>query len=217
MRVSFKNHALGIVTAVAILLSTGCAMDPRHAHEEWKLPKKEAAESAMIIGRIAMPDNKEENPDSRYLLLYDVVFFNTAKTGYFCHGNMPCGEKAFTMYNGYFVVPNLKPGKYYFQGFATGNVFNSLPEDALIELKPGQILYLGSFDYLEGGHNGVKSFIGLNGSYSLRPNKKPTEVEMLQWLYGASNGSGWEPVISKRIKVLGGKTMASSTPVNTSK
>lgn len=218
MKYSIAKRALGGALVMLFLLNAGCASDPRYSEDEFQLPKKESAESAMIIGRIALPDNKEENPEGRYLWLFRVVFQNPERGVYGCGGTMPCGERAYTMYNSYFVVPNLKPGKYYFRGFATGNVYNSLPfdKDKAIELKPGQILFLGSFDYLEGEHNGAKRFFGLNGSYSLRPAKNPGELQMLQWLHGTSSGSGWESSIANRIKTLGGKVVAetkqSATP-----
>jgi hypothetical protein len=171
MGFSILSRAFGVTLALSTLLIAGCAMDPRYSEDEWKLPKKGDAESAMIIGRIALPENKKENPDGRYLWLYSVVFVKEGG-GYICGGTMPCGEKAYTMYNSYFVVPNLKPGvKYYFRGFATGDVFNTLPiePDKPIVLKPGQILFIGSHDYLDGKNNGAKLFFGMAGSYSLRP------------------------------------------------
>ena len=209
MGFSKVSRAFGITLALATLLSAGCATDPRYSQDEWKLPKMENTESAMIIGRIALPENKKENPDGRYLWLYSVVFGKQGG-GYICGGTMPCGEKAYTMYNSYFVVPNLKPGKYYFRGFATGDVFNTLPIDAdkAIELNPGQILFIGSYDYIDNKNSGLKLALGMPGSYSLRPNNKPSELETLQWLYGRSSGSGWESSIGNRIKALGGKVVA---------
>ena len=157
----------------------------------------------MIIGRIGVP------PDEGNLWLYSVVFVKEGG-GYICGGTMPCGEEAYAMYNNYFVVPNLKPGvKYYFQGFATGRVFNKLPVDydKPIVLKPGQILFVGSHDYI----NGKAGFLG-PGSFSLQPSNKPSELETLQWLYGRASGSGWESSIGNRIKSLGGKSAATQRP-----
>lgn len=218
MSFSILSRVFGVALALSTLLSAGCATDPRYSEDEWKLPRKENAESAMIIGRIALPENKKENPDERYLWLFSVVF--AKKEGaYFCGGTMPCGEKAYTMYNGYFVVPNIKPGKYYFRGFATGNVFNRIPvdRDKPIELKPGQILFVGSHDYIDGKNNRTKLILGMDGSFNLRPNNKPSELETLQWLYGRSSGSGWESSIGNRIKVLGGKVAVQHSSVPSAK
>lgn len=204
MGFSTVSRTFAAALALSTLLIAGCGtFDPRYSEDESNLPKKEAADSAMIIGRIAMPEDKKENPDELYLYLFSVVFTKEGG-GYICRGTMPCGEEAFTMYNNYFVVPNLKPGvKYYFQGFATGRVWNSLPVDydKPIVLRPGQILFVGGHDYIDGG----SGFFG-PGSFNLRPNKKPTELEALQWLYGRSGGSGWESTIASRIKALGGRS-----------
>lgn len=206
MGFSVVGRTFAAALALSVLTIAGCGtFDPRHSEDEWNLPTRENTDSAMIIGRIAMPEDKKENPDELYLNLFSVVFTKEGG-GYICGGTMPCGEEAFTMYNSYFVVPNLKPGvKYYFQGFATGRVWNSLPVDydKPIVLKPGQILFVGGHDYLDGGNK----LFG-PGAFSLRPNKKPTELEALQWLYGRSSGSGWEAVIGNRIKALGGKVAA---------
>lgn len=210
------SRAFAAALALSTLLIGGCGtFDPRHSEDEWTLPMREAADSAMIMGRIGMPEDKKENPDELSLNLFSVVFTKEGG-GYICGGTMACGEDVYTMYNGYFVVPNLKPGvHYFFNGFATGSVWNSLPVDydKPIVLKPGQILFVGGHDYIDGGNG----FFG-PGSFSLRPNKKPTELEALQWLYGRSGDSGWESTIAKRIKTLGGKVAtAQKAPVPAAK
>lgn len=191
-----------VVCLMFIIISTisGCASYPNP--ETWKLPAKEDAGSAMFIGRIALPDNKQENPEGRVLLLGAVDFRERSRAVYF--GN---GEDSFVMSNNYFVVPNIKPGKYHLAGFKTGKVYNTLPlhDKDLIEIKPGQIKFVGSYDYLDIKQSVLGEMIGLAGSYNLRKAKKPTELEMLQWLNRIDDGSGWEPVIKKRIRELGGK------------
>jgi len=198
MGFSIASRAFGVTLAVSTLLLAGCGTaDPRPSGDDWALPKKEQADAAMIIGRIGMP------PGDKDLELYGVVFVKEGG-GYIC-GGTPCGEKAFAI-NDYFVVPHLKPGvKYYFQGFSTARVWHSLPVDydKPIVLKPGQILFVGSHDYVKG----KAGFLG-PGSFGLQASNKPSELDMLQWLYGRSAGSGWEPIIANRIKALGGKVAA---------
>jgi len=161
----------------------------------------------MIIGRIELPNNKEENPDGNHLYLNSVVVQSWGKV-YFHGGTMPGGEDNFIMNDtNYFVVPNIKPGKYYLSGFVTGDTYNSLPhkdEDA-IEIKPGQIKFIGSLDYLGEKQGTFSKLAGLPGSYKLRPAKHPTELEMLQWLKRVGAGSGWEPAIKRWIQDVGGK------------
>lgn len=214
MGFSILGRLFGAALALSTLLVAGCGtFDPRLSEDKWILPKRDNAESAMIIGRIAMPENKEENPKDLELLLFDAVFVKEGG-GYIC-GGVPCGEKSYAMYNNYFVVPNLKPGvKYHFQGFVTNRIWNGLPVDynKPIVLKPGQILFIGSYDYLDG----PSKFFG-PGSFNIRPNKKPTELEALQWVYTRSGGSGWESTISNRIKALSGNIVAQQPAVPATK
>jgi hypothetical protein len=203
MGFSIASRAFRVTLALSTLLLAGCGTaDPRPSADDWELPKKGQVDSAMIIGRIGMPPGDED------LRLFGVVFTKEGG-GYIC-GGMPCGEEAFAMPNNYFVVPSLKPGvKYYFQGFSTARAWHSLPVDydKPIVLKPGQILFVGSHDYVKG----KSGFFG-PGSFSLQASNKPSELEILQWLHGRSSGSGWEPVIGNRIKVLGGKVGAAQQP-----
>lgn len=204
MALLFSKRAAWLTCVVAAMALTGCSS--ALIAEQWKLPKKENAESAMIIGRIELPDNKAENPDAYHLYLNSVVVQSRGRV-YFHGGYMPSGEDNFVMNDtNYFVVPNIKPGKYYLAGFVTGDTYNSLPhkdEDA-IEIKPGQIRFVGSLDYLEQKQGTFSKLVGLSGSYSLRPAKHPTELEMLQWLKRVGAGSGWESTIKRRIHELGG-------------
>lgn len=191
------------VVFILIIASAGCGT-VRYAADSWKLPPKKDPESAMIFGRIEMPDNKNENPGGKTLLLNDVNFNRKGRV-YAYMGNVPRGEKNFVMTNRYFVVPNIKPGLYNFAGFTTGNVYNSLKAN-FFEVKPGQLYFVGSYDYLDGTLSGMRMAFGLPGSYSLRASKSPSELEMLQWLSRASDGSGWEAAINQRIRELGGKS-----------
>src|SRR5512146_999802 len=201
----FGTTAIRLAMALILVpVMAGCGT-ARYPIESWKLPAREAPESAMIFGRIEMPSNKGENPEGLELLLNDVNFQRWGKV-YFHSGNVPRGEDSYVMTNKYFVIPNVAPGKYYFAGFQTGDVYNSLPysADKLIEIKPGQLLFIGSYDYLDGSMSGLRRFFGVPGSYDLRASKSPTELEMLQWLSRAGAGSGWEGSINRRIRELGG-------------
>lgn len=194
-----KRFAILTIYAAALSVFAGCGSTKPKA-ESWVLPKKESAESAMIIGHIDYPNNKKENPDNSSVYLSEVNFMTKDKTVYF--GN---GERNVELDNNYFVVPNLKPGKYYLVSFRTGKLFNQLPlydEKYLIELKPGQIKFFGSYDFLEYD----SSFLWAHSyKFDLRKTTKPSELEMFQWLKQVGAGSGWEPAIKKRIRELGGQ------------
>jgi len=69
----------------------------------------------------------------------------------------------------------------------------------MVEVKPGQITYYGSIDYIEGREGGMFR----HGTYDLRKVAKPNEREMLQWFYQYSAGTGWEPIRQKRLHALG--------------
>ncbi len=152
----------------------------------------------MIIGRLDYPDNKSENPKNNSLDIYNVDFWKDGKSVYF-NAN---GEPSITLNNNYFVVPNLQPGKYYFVGFKAGKNYYKLPrfdDKYMVEVKPGQIVYYGSIDYIDGREPGWFR----EGTYSLRKVAKPSEREMLQWFYQYSDGTGWDLIIKKRLQALG--------------
>src|SRR5512139_248565 len=101
----FKKFAILALYAAFLSIFAGCASTKPQA-ESWALPKKESADSAMLIGRIDYPNNKTENPENNKVYLSEVNFMKKDKV-YF--GN---GEPNIELDNNYFVVPNLKPGKY---------------------------------------------------------------------------------------------------------
>ena len=193
-----KKIVLAIGSIAALMLG-GCGGTPIFPSETWTLPAKEKPETAMLIGRLGLPDNKHLN-------LHWVTVQEWGKV-YFYSGQVPKGEPNFVMDNNYYVVPNLKPGKYYFAGFAARGGYNLFPanKEDFIDLKAGQVRFLGSFDYTEGSSNTLLEVLRVPGSFSLKAAKQPSELEMLRWLLRVGNGSGWEPAVKQRIKELGGK------------
>jgi hypothetical protein len=193
-----KISVLMVYVAVLSILS-GCGTS-RPKAESWVLPKKENANSAMLIGFFDYPNNKKENPANNKLYLLEVNFMTKDKNVYF--GN---GEANIALDNNYFVVPNLKPGKYYLVSFRAGKLFNQLPlydEKFAIDVKPGQIKFFGSYDFLEYD----RSFMWAHSySFNIRKTERPSELEILQWLNRAGAGTGWDPAIKKRIRELSGQ------------
>jgi hypothetical protein len=188
------------IGSVAALMLGGCGGTPIIPAESWTLPAKAKPETAMLIGRLGLPDNKHLN-------LQWVTVQEWGKM-YMYSGTVPKGETNFVMDNNYFVVPNLKPGKkYYFAGFAARGAYNSFPanKEDFIELKAGEVRFVGSFDYSEGSTNTLREVVRVPGTFSVKPAKQPSELEMLRWLLRVGNGSGWEPAVKQRIKQLGGK------------
>ena len=185
--------------AVAVLMLNGCGGPRIHSAEQWTLPTKKNPESAMFVGRIDLPDGKRLKLADVNLQLWGKVYFHS--------GNVPRGEKNYVMDNNYFVVPNVKPGKYWFAGFYAAGGYNRLPakKSEFIEIKPGEVKFLGSWDYHSGTLSGLRMSVGIPGSYGLTPAAKPSELDMMRWLARVGSGSGWEPAIRQRITELGGK------------
>ena len=194
-----NNKTLWVTMVMAALTLSGCGGPRLYPAEQWTLPAKTAPETAMFIGRIGLPDGK-------LLTLRDVTLQRWGKV-YFHAGTVPRGEKNFVMQNNYFVVPNVQPGKYWFAGFYAAGAYNGLPakKSEFIDIKAGEVKYVGSWDYYDGKLSTLRMSLGIPGSYGLKPAAKPSELEMLQWLARVDNGSGWEPAIRQRTKELGGK------------
>jgi len=196
-----RSVILGLGLIVAAILA-GCATLPDA--EKWSLPKKESAESGMIIGRIDRPNNKKENPTGEKLDLYSVDYWNLDQHSYFASS----GENNFVMDNRYFIIPNLKPGKYYLHGFLilskpyhVANYAESLTDKDIIEVRAGEIKFAGSFDYFENDRSFIEK-VKNTGTFGLRKAKHPAELGMFQWLSRVDAGSGWEAAIRKRLREL---------------
>lgn len=196
---NFSKSAFRVLVLVLATTLAACVSNP--SAETWKLPRKASADSAMIIGRLDISRDKSENPDGDPLYLQTVNFMRHGKIYYF-DGS---GEKNYVLDNNYFVVPNIKPGKYYFRGFLTVHGFNVVTDDSkvdeksLIEVKSGEIKFVGSFDYVK-LRRSFSEKIRNTGTFQLRRVNRPTEQEMLQWLNRIGMGSGWEPAIRNRLQ-----------------
>ena len=195
---------MSVVVLTALLF--GCSTYTKPYAEQWSLPKKANAGSGMIIGRIDFPDSKAENPENLTLKLRNVEFRNTAQAVSF--GNK--GEDNVILANNYFVVPNLKPGTYRFVSFYAGMYHGMRNAEIKIEVPPGKIKFVGSFDYVQYEPGTMRKVANAMSNYKqyefgLKKAPHPTELEMFQWLNRISAGSGWEPEIQKRIRELGGK------------
>jgi hypothetical protein len=108
------------------------------------------------------------------------------------------------------VVPNLKPGTYRIASFYAGMYHAMRKADIKVDVRPGQIKFVGSFDYVQYEPGTMRQIANVVSNYKqyefgLKKASHPTELEMFQWLNRVSAGSGWEPAIQKRIRELGGK------------
>ena len=71
--------------------------------------------------------------------------------------------------------------------------------DISFEVKPGEIKFIGSFDYVKNDRSVMES-IKNTGTFTLRRASHPTEQEMFQWLKRVGAGSGWESSINRHIQ-----------------
>ncbi len=193
------QRAMSVSALMAAIIVAGCAGPTTFPVESWRLPAKEGSDSAMFIGRIGKYGNDKQ------LILNYVAFQRWGKV-YFQAGNAPKGEQNFVMDNNYFVVPNVAPGQYFFNGFHAAGDYNMMPrrKEDLITIKPGEVKFVGSFDYVDGKSNTLRTVAGMPGTFGLRRAAKPTEMEMLRWLLRVGTGSGWAPAIKRRMRELGG-------------
>jgi hypothetical protein len=199
--VSMKKRSAWLLSMAIILWLTGCGTTKPVA-DSWSLPKKDGTDSGMIIGRLDFPVNKTENPEQLVLNLENIEFWNVTQVVRFGNAGVP----DHIMANNYFVVPNLKPGTYQFSSFRVGNTFHGLHAEKgfTYEVKPGEIKFIGSLDYIQYDQSLLQK-LGKKFNFNVKKAQKPTELEMLQWLNKTSTGSGWEPVIKKRMLELGGR------------
>lgn len=190
---SKSRYAMPLLLAIAVVLQ-GCAHGPS---KPWVMPAKKAPETAAIFGSIEMQGDK-------HLLLRNVNIMKKGKV-YGGMGRQALGEKTIVLGDNRFIAPNVPPGTYFVSGFDAGNVYHFIPPANItyFEVKPGQLKFIGSFWY-EGKSGGL---IG-PGSFSLKPAKTPSEMDMLRWLERISDGTGWEPSIAQRIRQLGGKPLS---------
>jgi len=191
----------GILCLVLAALFSGCSSTitkPNPA--KWQLPHKEDAKSGMIIGRLDVPANKTENPEGLTLLLGNVMLSDLGKSVHFG----PELQDPDIMSNNVFVFSNVKPGKYKMIAFYAGVNHGLYGESGFtVDVKPGQIKFLGSYDYIEHERTFFQR-MRKTGTFGLRKATHPTELEIFQWLNSIGQGSGWEPAIRERILELGG-------------
>jgi hypothetical protein len=110
-----------------------------------------------------------------------------------------------TYNNGNFFFENLTPGKYYLASFMSGNnafYFNYSgikDEDFLkkvaIDIKPGTVVYFGSYEV-----TGIERNFFKSDTFDIKRSKKPGRKTILKHLQKATKGTGWDKRFTKAIK-----------------
>ena len=171
-----------IITIIAAVLA-GCfgAAPIKHATDS----KRSAA-----YGNITLPDN---------LVITRVILY---KVGEVYAPPFKSPPQSHTYTNGNFFFVNLTPGKYYLASFMSGNnvfYFNyrglkdeEFLEKVALDIKPGSVSYLGSYQV-----TGIERNFFKSDTFEIKPSKKPAKVTILDHLKRAAKGTGWDKRFAK--------------------
>jgi len=105
--------------------------------------------------------------------------------------------KGHTYTNGNFFFENLQPGKYFLVGFMSGQeafYFNytgmekeEFINKVAIEVQPGAVTYLGSYEVTGIERNFIQS-----DTFDIKASETPTKNNILDHLQKAAKGTGWD-------------------------
>lgn len=171
-------------TAILVTLITGCSTGA--------IKPVTGPEAAAAYGHITMPAGDITN-----VMLYKVgevykPLFNPP-------------PRSHVYPNGDYFFENLEPGKYFLLGFMSGQeafYFNhkgiddpKFLKDFTIDVKPGSVTYLGSFEVTGIDRNFLRT-----DSFDIKRSKTPTKSTILKQLIGVTKGTGWDAVFEKALK-----------------
>ena len=107
--------------------------------------------------------------------------------------------------NGNFFFEDLTPGKYYLMGFMSGQeafYFNyqgideaKFLKEVAIDIKPGSVVYLGSYEVTGIDRNFFKT-----DTFDIKRSDKPSRNTILKHLIEATRGTGWDARFQKALK-----------------
>ena len=149
-------------------------------------------EGAMAYGNISVPEGTVTR-----------VYLHKVNASYSPPYNNP--PLSHTYNNGNFLFENLKPGKYILAGCISNTqeayYFKTEMSDKLeiqqlatIDIEPGQIKFLGSYQMAYTGNPDVS-----DSSYDLLPVKQPSSKDILQHLLQITKGTGWDEKIELQL------------------
>ncbi|MDX2464252.1 MAG: hypothetical protein QNK31_07050, partial [Porticoccus sp.] len=149
------------------------------------IKQMESPDRSAAYGNITLPDNK---------VITRVILY---KVGEVYAPPFKSPPQSHTYMNGNFFFENLKPGKYYLASFMSGNnafYFNyrglkdeQFLNEVAIDIKPGSVVYLGS--YLV---TGIERNFLMSDTFDIKRSKKPGKNTILEHLKQASKGTGWD-------------------------
>ena len=180
------SRVIPVIITLTTLILSGCfgAAPIKHASS----PSHSAA-----YGNIMLPDNK---------VITRVILY---KLGEVYAPPFKSPPQSHTFNNGNFFFENLTPGKYYLASFMSGNnafYFNyrglkdeEFLKEVAIEIKPGSVIYLGSYEVTGIERNFLKS-----DTFEIKRSKNPSRSTILKHLKQASKGTGWDQRFASALK-----------------
>lgn len=103
---------------------------------------------------------------------------------------------AHTYENGLIVFDNVAPGRYSIISFGVGRNTYVLGQQAIsVTVRPGEVKYLGSYQY--SNEPGL-----FNKSFSFGLVDKPSQRQVLLWAVDAANGTSWKARLQKQLADL---------------
>lgn len=110
-----------------------------------------------------------------------------------------------TYTNGNFFFEDLEPGKYFLMGFMSGQeafYFNytgikeeKFIKEVAVDIKPGSVIYLGSYEV-----TGIDRNLFKTDTFDIKRSKTPTRDTILKHLKEATKGTGWDARFEKAMK-----------------
>ena len=152
-----------------------------------------SSKSSAAYGNITLPDNK---------VVTRVIMY---KVGEVYAPPFKSPPQSHTYNNGNFFFENLTPGKYYLASFMSGNVafyFNyrgledeKFLKNVAIDIKPGTVNYMGSYEV-----TGIERNFFKSDTFDIKRSKKPGKKTILKHLKGATKGTGWDKRFASALK-----------------
>lgn len=180
-----KRTTTTLVIAVLTLLISGCGSAP--------IRPVANQDAAAAYGNITMPDDRVVTR----VMLY--------KVGEIYAPPFKSPPNSHTYMNGNFFFENLAPGQYYIVGFMSGReafYFNyrgiseeEFVNEVAIDIKPGVVSYLGSYQV-----TGIEDNFFSSDTFDIKPVRKPDSQTILKHLKEAAAGTGWDKKIGEQMR-----------------
>lgn len=146
-------------------------------------------DAAAAYGNISLPEGS----------ISDVLLYKETEGG---APPVKSPHQCHTYANGDYIIENLEPGKYFLMGFKAGKeVFNvnykgvndaQFIKDTEVEVKPGSITYMGSYDV-----KGIDKKFQKSGAFEISHSHTAARMLILKHLKEDAQGTGWDRIINR--------------------